>query len=67
MGKGNVVALLGQVDVKVSGAAPEGALLVPSGLGDGRAVALPTDVLDDKRRSLAFGRVIGARASPGCV
>lgn len=66
-GKGNVVALLGQVDVKVSGAAPEGALLVPSGLGDGRAVALPTDVLDDKRRSLAFGRVIGARASPGCV
>lgn len=47
--------------------ARDGEKLVPSGQGDGCAVALPPEELDDERASFVIGLVIGPSEIPGCV
>jgi hypothetical protein len=62
-----VVAFVGRAPVKVRGGCQVGDLLVPSGLGDGTAVALAPDAVD----AAALGRVVGtawaAAQGPGIV
>jgi len=60
-------AMLGQVDVRVSGDAPIEARLVPSGLGDGRAVALRPCDADGARAKHVVGIVVGPGDADGCV
>ena len=71
--KGNPVAKIGRVDVRVVGDAAwigthqVGCKLVPSGCDDGTARALPQEAIDDEGALHVIGLVIGPSEVPGCV
>ena len=60
-------ALLGQVDVRVSGDAPVESKLVPSRLGDGRAVAMQPCDAGGAVAMHVIGIVLGPSELEGCV
>jgi hypothetical protein len=50
------VAFIGQVEVKVRGQVEPGDLLMPSGMGDGTAVAVPREGISPAQSRLVFGQ-----------